>query len=463
MKFFTLFLISAQALAINIQQFQRSNTLTYEMLEDARVKNSHVFNDYDLAFVLGASFLAEPLTLDDANLVDEFRPVIRDMKTVHFGVSAYLMRNLMLGATSFYSIFKDDLNESKSGLGDVDLKLTWRFLSKERYAVAVMPIITLPTAGSGSDASIDLAPTGSIPNVVTMNPLGDGKLGMGAMGIYEHFFDFMNLVVNVGYKNSPDAKFRDLDGSKKFLTGVGAYVPITQKWGVNAEFMRDWTSNFNMNDFYVGTSFGIARRIAGFAGVGMGVGSDGNTLRASAGIKFTPRVWSQKREAIKPIKMNTKRLTKARTIRPRNVVDLEEDTGVQMNLDQEDCKDGYVFDSMNTFIVRFPHDVGLIISPEQLEFITNRIKDNLNDIEKIYVTGHTSSPGDESYNMGLSKKRAISVSQLLVSQGIPKEKVFFRGRGETMLIDNSGSTEAEEINRRVEIEAILKTKSKSCN
>ncbi len=461
MKFFTLFLISAHALAINIQQFQRSNTLTYEMLEDARVKNSHVFNDYDLAFVLGASYIAEPLTLDDADLVDEFRPVIKDMKTVHFGISAYLLRNLMLGATSYYSIFKDDLDESKSGIGDTDLKLTWRFLSKERFAAAVMPIVTLPTAGSGSEASIDVSATNSPANIVMMNPLGDGKLGFGVMGIYEHFFDFMNLVVNVGYKNSPDAVFRELDGSKKFLTGIGAYVPITQRWGVNAEVMRDWSSNFNKNDLYVGTSFGIARRIAGFAGVGIGVGGDGNSMRASAGIKFTPRVWSEKREAIKPIRMKTKRVTKTRTIRPRNVVDLEEDTGVQMNLDQE-CQDGYVFDSMNTFVVRFPHDVGLIISPEQLEFITSRIKDNLDDIEKIYVTGHTSSPGEESYNMGLSKKRAISVSQLLVSRGIPKEKVFFRGRGESMLIDNSGTSEAEEINRRVEIEAILKTKSSTC-
>jgi len=461
MKFFTLFLISAQALAINIQQFQRSNTLTYEMLEDARVKNSHVFNDYDLAFVLGGSFLAEPLTVDDENLVDGFRPVIRDMKTVHFGLSVYLMRNLMLGATSFYSSFKDDLDESKSGIGDTDLKLTWRFLLDERYAAAVMPFVSIPTAGSGSEASIDLAPTGSTSNVMMMNALGDEKLGVGVMGIYEYFFDFMNLVVNVGYKNSPDAVFQDLDGSTKILTGIGAYVPITQKWGINAEFMRDWKSNFNKNDLYLGTSFGIARRIAGFAGVGAGLGSDGNSMRVSAGIKFTPRVWSQKRQAIKPIKINTTRMTKTETIRPKNVVDLEEDTGVQMDLDQE-CRDGYVFDSMNTFVVRFPHDVGLIITPDQLEYITNRLKDNLDDIERIYVTGHTSSPGEESYNMGLSKKRAISVSQLLVSRGLPKEKIFFRGRGETMLIDNSGTQEAEEINRRVEIEAILKTKSNNC-
>ncbi len=464
MKALLLFLMIPYVFAVNVQQFQRSNTLTYEMLEDARVKNSHVFNDYDMAFTLGASYVNEPLTVKDLANTKQFRAPIKDMLSVHLGVSAYIFNNVMLGASTFYSKFKDDLGESRSGLGDTNLNLTWRFLLKDRFAMALMPFVTLPTGSSGADSQINIG-TSTSPSFQTMNPISDDELAYGGMFIYEHFFNFMNFVVNVGYKKSPGAAFQEIDLRERLMTGIGAYIPISQKWGINAEYMRHWglpiSDNQNPNELYLGTSFGIARRIAGFAGVGLGnifSDSDGNDFRVSAGLKFTPRIWSEKREAIKPIRIKKRKVVKEYNV--QNIIDLEADDGIDLRLSE--CDENGVFNETNTYIVRFPHDVGVIISPEQLTYITESINARMNDIEKVLVTGHTSAPGSAPYNMSLSKKRAISVSQLLVSKGIPKGLVFYRGKGETMLLDSSGSSEAEEINRRVEIKAILKGQAKSC-
>ncbi len=448
MKFYQILLIffSCLCFSVNIQQFQRSNTLTYEMLEDARVKNSHVFNDYDLALTLGFSYVDEPLTVKDPANTTQFRAAIEKM------------------STTFYSSFRDDLGEKRSGLGDLNLNLTWRFLLRKRYALALMPFASIPTASSGADSDINLGTT-ALPVIRTMNPLGDDSVGYGALLIYEHFFNFMNFVVNVGYKKSEDAIFQELDLRERLITGIGAYIPIKQTWGVNIEYKRDWSmpigDNINPNELYLGTSFGVARNIAGFAGVGFGnllSDKDGNDYRISAGLKFTPRVWSPKRKAIKPVRIIKK--TKKHIYSPENLINLEEDTGIDLGL--ADCNENAVFDDYNTYVVRFPHDIGVIISPDQLEYITESINARRDEIEKILVTGHTSAPGADSYNMSLSKKRAISVAQLLVNKGIPKKIVFFRGKGETMLIDNSGTKEAEEINRRVEIKAILKNQPSEC-
>ena len=86
----------------------------------------------------------------------------------------------------------------------------------------------------------------------------------------------------------------------------------------------------------------------------------------------------------------------------------------------------------------------------------------------ILVEGHTDSAGSEEYNMGLSKLRAESVTNYLVSQGLESGRFTTKWYGETQPVADNATTEGKTKNRRVEIgivaseelkqEAIQKTK-----
>ncbi len=70
---------------------------------------------------------------------------------------------------------------------------------------------------------------------------------------------------------------------------------------------------------------------------------------------------------------------------------------------------------------------------------------------KIKVIGHTSSDGDDKANMELSKKRAVAVKDLLVSEfAIDSANIETDGKGETLPVADNSTKEGKEQNRRVE-------------
>lgn len=69
----------------------------------------------------------------------------------------------------------------------------------------------------------------------------------------------------------------------------------------------------------------------------------------------------------------------------------------------------------------------------------------------IIVEGHTDSQGSESYNQGLSQRRADSVRDYLVQQGYPGDRIQSHGMGKGSPIANNASPEGRANNRRVEI------------
>jgi hypothetical protein len=70
---------------------------------------------------------------------------------------------------------------------------------------------------------------------------------------------------------------------------------------------------------------------------------------------------------------------------------------------------------------------------------------------RITATGHTDTSGPENYNMALSLRRANSVKNELVRQGVPADAVQVIGRGEAGLLVQTGDGVREPQNRRVEI------------
>ncbi|MCO7517393.1 OmpA family protein [Pseudomonas guariconensis] len=77
----------------------------------------------------------------------------------------------------------------------------------------------------------------------------------------------------------------------------------------------------------------------------------------------------------------------------------------------------------------------------------------LNDprVASIRVIGHTDSVGTDGYNQGLSERRASSVAEFLISQGVAPNKVTSQGRGESEPVAENGTDEGRAHNRRVEL------------
>lgn len=70
------------------------------------------------------------------------------------------------------------------------------------------------------------------------------------------------------------------------------------------------------------------------------------------------------------------------------------------------------------------------------------------------IKGHTDSTGPEAYNQSLSERRAQSVKDYLVTQGVTSSMVSTEGYGENQPIATNNTAEGRQANRRVEFEVI---------
>jgi OOP family OmpA-OmpF porin len=70
---------------------------------------------------------------------------------------------------------------------------------------------------------------------------------------------------------------------------------------------------------------------------------------------------------------------------------------------------------------------------------------------RIDVTGHTDRSGSDAYNQALSIRRATSVQDALVADGVPVSSIVIRGAGESEPLIPTADGVREPQNRRVEI------------
>src|SRR5262245_25633253 len=75
----------------------------------------------------------------------------------------------------------------------------------------------------------------------------------------------------------------------------------------------------------------------------------------------------------------------------------------------------------------------------------------------VVVQGHTDSSGAETYNQGLSERRAVAVQNILVDRGVSASRIVALGHGELYPIASNGFEEGRRRNRRVTI--LLKAKA----
>lgn len=86
---------------------------------------------------------------------------------------------------------------------------------------------------------------------------------------------------------------------------------------------------------------------------------------------------------------------------------------------------------------------------EQVRALAGRVK-GVKDLG-VEVSGHADSTGDEDYNLQLSQRRAASVKEVLVEEGVDPAAIMTRGYGETVPIATNATSEGRAKNRRVDI------------
>ena len=104
-------------------------------------------------------------------------------------------------------------------------------------------------------------------------------------------------------------------------------------------------------------------------------------------------------------------------------------------------------------------DSGLLFAYDS-DAITGNARTNLVELAQslskyqdtdVLIVGHTDATGSDSYNQGLSERRAASAANFLASNGVTRTRVKTAGRGEVEPIDSNETQEGRALNRRVEV------------
>ncbi|QNF35480.1 OmpA family protein [Adhaeribacter swui] len=91
-------------------------------------------------------------------------------------------------------------------------------------------------------------------------------------------------------------------------------------------------------------------------------------------------------------------------------------------------------------------------SKTELDKIVGFLADNTQ--VKIEISGHTDDIGNDAANQELSDKRARSVYDYLLAQGVKKERIISKGYGETKPLQPNTSEENRQLNRRIELRVL---------
>lgn len=104
-------------------------------------------------------------------------------------------------------------------------------------------------------------------------------------------------------------------------------------------------------------------------------------------------------------------------------------------------------------------DSGILFTFDSSE-LRPEARENLNKLTEILnrdtntnllIVGHTDWIGSETYNQGLSMRRALSAANYIISQGISRDRIDTEGRGEYEPIADNETEEGRQLNRRVEV------------
>ncbi|TXD50083.1 OmpA family protein [Polaribacter sp. IC073] len=113
----------------------------------------------------------------------------------------------------------------------------------------------------------------------------------------------------------------------------------------------------------------------------------------------------------------------------------------------------------NGIVVTFDENSGVYFDTNKSN-VNNQSQETLNKLSSVFaefpdtnilVVGHTDSSGRDDYNMTLSQKRAMSVTDYLVNKGLQSTRFTTHWYGETQPKYDNSTAEGREKNRRVNV------------
>src|SRR3546814_8554353 len=83
----------------------------------------------------------------------------------------------------------------------------------------------------------------------------------------------------------------------------------------------------------------------------------------------------------------------------------------------------------------------------------DQVADVLSQYNQTYIDvyGHTDSTGSDTYNQGLSERRAASVASYLQSRGVQAARIGTRGFGESQPLASNDTQDGRAAYRRVQL------------
>ncbi len=111
----------------------------------------------------------------------------------------------------------------------------------------------------------------------------------------------------------------------------------------------------------------------------------------------------------------------------------------------------------DNLVLRMPSDVTFAVNQSNIE---PQFYDTLAEVSNVLrqydqtvvdIVGHTDSTGGDAINQPLSERRAVSVADALIRNGVQRERLFVAGNSSRNPIASNATVEGRADNRRVEI------------
>lgn len=134
-----------------------------------------------------------------------------------------------------------------------------------------------------------------------------------------------------------------------------------------------------------------------------------------------------------------------------DLINLKDSSEVRQNLELTPIETGVAI-VMNNIFFDFDKSDLKTASYSELKRILKLLQED--KINKIEISGHTDSKGDDTYNLGLSKRRAKAVYDYFKTNSIAESRLVSVGYGESQPVDTNDTAEGRKNNRRVEFKIL---------
>lgn len=411
MKFISLlfFMYSGISFAnVNVNLLEHSHSSVYMLTEDTLTKQS--LPNETLIFSGYYNYVEDPFVITNADRTEVKGTMVEGINAFHYGVGYQISNRFLLGLSSFAANVTMPNRESYWTNGDTKIMGKYRMTADRAVnSFAIIPQVEVPT---GDEEFF----------------VGNGGFGAGLKLAYERDFGKFQVNANLGYMHNNKAKFRDLDYRKKVLMALGAFIPVTDKWGVVTEGTMARTLPLNKfqnpGEVYAGARYSYSKNLSVNAGASIGNPGGSNEFRLVAGVKYIPYL-------------------KNGPFRWKNYFTKKEQEIIRRLLEINDE-------------IQFTHDSNSLTEngKEALKRIAKIMKDEGTTFKKVIVSGHANQVGSKEYNEGLSNRRANAVRAFLLKQGVSPDYLKTEAHGESRPKSIDNWEKAKVMNRRVEFQVL---------